>query len=310
MQAGEDINREDQVLDLIKVGKPISPEEIADQTGFSIAAVEDIIEEQMEDGRGITAIGDSFVKTRSVDGSQNPEEDDSDLLGDHFKIGIMSDAHLAAKEEKLEELHMMYDVYEAEGVKVVYNAGDITEGWGVYRGQEFEVKLPGQEEQIAYAIENYPRRPGIITKFITGNHDLRQYERGGVDPGRSISRERDDLIYLGPMAATVNLKDNVKMELLHPAGGLSYAISYKAQKYINNLTSEQLPDILVFGHYHTSFYMHYKDVHFLQAPCFKGQGLWEKRLGLNPTIGGWLVEGAIKDGVVSQFKPELHTFKE
>jgi hypothetical protein len=55
--------------------------------------------------------------------------------------------------------------------------------------------------------------------------------------------------------------------------------------------------------------MHYRNVNFIQAGCFKDAGIWEKRKGLNPSISGWVVEGKISDyGDVSQFKPELFNF--
>lgn len=108
----------------------------------------------------------------------------------------------------------------------------------------------------------------------------------------------------------MKLHNGAVMELLHPGGGMAYALSYKAQKFINNLNPEDIPEMMVWGHYHTSFYMHYRNVHFVQAPCFKGAGIWEKRLGLNPTIGGWLVEGKISEnGRIDRFKPELFRFQ-
>lgn len=66
--------------------------------------------------------------------------------------------------------------------------------------------------------------------------------------------------------------------------------------------------MMFWGHYHTAYYMYYRGIHFLQAPCFKTQGLWEKRLGLNPTVGGWIVDGRIKNGKITEFKPTLYTF--
>ena len=126
-----------------------------------------------------------------------------------------------------------------------------------------------------------------------------------MDVGVPIAQRRVDMNYLGQMAAYVHLPDGIVMEMIHPDGGGAYALSYKAQKYINNLAPEDVPELLVFGHYHCSFYMKYRNVHFLQAPCFKDAGTWEKRKGLNPTIGGWMVEATIDTGQISKFKPEL-----
>jgi hypothetical protein len=51
--------------------------------------------------------------------------------------------------------------------------------------------------------------------------------------------------------------------------------------------------------------MNYRGINFLQVPSFKGQGLWEKRQGLNPTIGAWLIDGQIIGNEIGMFKPNL-----
>lgn len=123
----------------------------------------------------------------------------------------------------------MYHIFKKEGVKIIIHAGDISDGYGVYRGQEFEVKCPGQDEQVEYVVKNYPKIKGLDTFFITGNHDLRMYEKGGIDIGHSISQQRKDLHYLGQVTAKVIMADDTTMEILHPDGSCSMALSYKAQ---------------------------------------------------------------------------------
>lgn len=240
-----------------------------------------------------------------------PNQEQYDLsrqLGNPFHFGMVSDTHLASKQERLHELNEMYHTFQREGVRVVIHCGDLTDGYGVYKGQEFEVKCAGQDQQVEYAVANYPKVAGIDTYFITGNHDLRQYEKGGIDVGKSISQQRPDLHYLGQMAAKITMAQGGTMEMLHPDGGVAYAMSYKAQRSINNLTPDNIPSIMAWGHYHGSFYMNYRGINFNQVPCFKGQGLWEKRLGLNPTIGGWIIDGQIQSGKVNRYKPTLFTY--
>lgn len=292
---------------LIKEKSPKPIEDLAGQLGVGVDVVHSTIDELREKGYGISENEGVMVRTKTA--HNGTVFDASQIIDKHFIFGIAGDSHLSSKKERTDELEAMYDIFKNEGVSTVFHPGDITEGVGVYRGQELEVKHYGQEAQIEYAVATYPKRDGVNTYFITGNHDLRAYERGGVDPGPSIERQRPDMGYLGQATAEVLLPNGVKMELLHPAGGISYALSYKAQKYINNLAPQDVPDLMVWGHYHTSFYMHYRNVHFMQAPAFKDAGIWEKRLGLNPTIGGWIVEGHITDyGDVDRFKPELFTF--
>ena len=292
---------------LKKERNPRPIEDIAEEIGVGVDFVRAGISSLKNQGYGIDDNGEMFIRSKT-----SPERDVFDLggiLSKDFKIGAISDPHLASKKERLEDLQATYEIFKSQGVSVVLNAGDITDGWGVYRGQEFEVKYFGQEEQIAYTVAKYPQVPGIITLFITGNHDLKQYEKGGVDPGVAISQQREDMKYLGQVYAKVRFPNGAMAELLHPGGGTAYALSYKPQRFINNLAPQDVPDIMVWGHYHTSFYMHYRNVNFIQAPCFKDAGIFEKRLGLNPTIGAWIIEGKISDqGNISKFKPELITF--
>jgi predicted phosphodiesterase len=264
--------------------------------------------EEIQRDNAETAVKAGVEITRNIIYPNQEEYDLSGRIGNPFKFGIISDTHLASKQERLHELDEMYEKFKQEGIDTVFHCGDIVDGYGVYRGQEFEVKVAGQDEQIDYAVAQYPKVEGIDTYFITGNHCLRQYERGGVDPGKPINQRRPDLKYLGQMKAKVRMADDTTMELLHPDGAVAYALSYKAQRAINNLTADNVPDIMAWGHYHTSFYMNYRDINFLQVPCFKGQGLWEARKGLNPTIGGWIVEGKIDDGTVTEFNPTLFKY--
>lgn len=292
------------VEDKLLKEKPQTPEQLAVSLGVGVDVVIGAIEHLKEQGYTFIEAGDTLIRSKVCNGGE--VFDHSKLHDRNLHFGVVSDTHLGSKKERLDSLNEVYDVFESEGVTVVYHAGDITDGIGVYKGQENEIKVYGQEAQVEYATEVYPKRDGIDTYFISGNHDMRQYEQGGADPGSTISRMRPDMKYLGQMTARVKLPEEIEMELLHPGGGGSYALSYKFQKYINALPPEQVPDIEVWGHYHTSFYMHYRNVHCLQAPSMKDAGIWEKRLGLNSTVGGWLVDGKISDqGNLSRFKPEL-----
>ena len=287
--------------------EPFKPEDIARELEVGAGVVTQMIEALQEEGYSFIKEGEYVV--RSKDKKDGDVFDASKLLDPmYLRFGVISDTHLSSKKERTEELEAIYDTFQSEGIHMVFHVGDVSDGVKIYRGQELEQLHFGQEEQIGYAVKTYPKREGVNTFAISGNHDLREYERGGVDPLVQIVSHRKDIKYLGQMSAEVKLAEGVKLELVHPDGGSAYALSYKAQRDINNRSPGELPDILCYGHFHTSFYMHYRGIHFLQTPCFKGQGNWEKRKGLNPTIGGWLVEGQIVGDRISQFKPELFTF--
>ena len=42
-------------------------------------------------------------------------------------IGIISDTHIGNENSALEELNIIYDIFEENGVEAVFHAGDITD---------------------------------------------------------------------------------------------------------------------------------------------------------------------------------------
>lgn len=218
---------------------------------------------------------------------------------EEFAFGIVSDTHLCSTHEKLDELHTFYSICKKSGVKFILHAGDIVAGWGMYKGQENEVKVFGAMAQAEYAIKNYPREEGISTYFITGNHCNSFYKTAGVDVGEIIS-QREDMVYLGQCGGEVII-NGVKFQLLHPDGGGAYALSYRGQKIAEQIASGKKPHVLILGHFHVANFFFYRNIHIFNAGAFEGQNLYLLRKGLNPAIGGWIckVKAGKKDPVIA-----------
>lgn len=294
--------------EVLKLKKEFTPRQIAESYNVKSDEVVRVIDLLIEEGFRFVNCDGTFIRSKSSEGQLS--FDASKLFKNgllHF--GVVSDTHLGSKFERLDALEVMYDRFQQAGIKTVFHVGDVTDGSRVYKGQEFEQNVLGQEAQIAYTIKNYPKRDGIQTIAIAGNHDLKMYEQSGADPMVQIARARKDITYIGQYSARVKMGDRVVMDMLHPMGNQCYAVSYKAQRAINAMSPEDIPNMLVFGHYHNSLYLNYRGVHFLQVPCFKDQSLqFEKRLGLTSNIGGWIVEGKSNGEVVREFQPRLVTF--
>jgi len=230
-------------------------------------------------------------------------------FGKKLKFGTVGDTHLCSKEQQITHLNTFYDICEKEGITEIYHTGDIVAGDGVYRGQRFETFYQSLDDQANYVIDHYPNRKKIKTHFITGNHDYSYFKQVGADIGKMIAREREDMIYLGRLGAYVELRENIKMHLLHPDGGGSYAKSYKPQKLIENYSSENKPNILLLGHFHTSMYFFTRNVHAFVTGCFEAQTPFLQRKGLHPEIGGWIVEIIpANDGSILRIKCEWIPF--
>ncbi len=209
------------------------------------------------------------------------------------KIGIVSDTHLGNKKARVDLLHKMYKIFEAEDVDLIIHAGDVTDGDGrVYKGQLNELKVYGFDETLDYLINEYPYSR-IKTYLITGNHDDSFIKSTGANIVKQATKYRDDFVYCGEDGARLKAP-NLVLEVVHGKGGNSYARSYKSQRQLEQMTDR--PDILIRGHHHISLFMPYLESVIVEAGCFQDQTNYEKRQGLYPQVGGWILEidGLIK----------------
>jgi len=210
-----------------------------------------------------------------------------------YKFGIVSDTHLVDKSCALDELHDFYKRCKREGVHDIVHAGDILSGMNVYKGQIVDLERYGIDEHLEFGLKNYPREEGIKTYFILGNHDLDYKNTAGIDIGKHLAK-RPDLIYVGMYDATLTL-NGITIGLHHGGGGASYALSYKLQKYVEKIGSDQKPQIYILGHYHGAFYMFYRNIHCFLPACFQKPTDLSVRFGLPNCVGGWIVEVEIAD---------------
>lgn len=226
-----------------------------------------------------------------------------------LKFAIMGDTQLGSKYAQISHLNAFYDLCKREGIKTVYHTGDITDGLKMRPGHEYELYNVSADEMRDGVVNLYPKRDGITTYFITGNHDASLYKHVGYDIGRAIAEKRDDLVYLGRDCAVVNLTPNCTLELRHPWDGTAYAISYKIQKMIESMESDSKPNILAVGHYHKAEYIFYRNVHALQTGCFQAQTPFTRGKGISVHLGGWIVTIHVKDdGTIERFGSEFIPF--
>ena len=225
-----------------------------------------------------------------------------------IKIAVIGDTHLGSKYTQFKHLNDFYDICKSEGVKDVYHVGDLTDGLKMRPGHEYELYVTSADDMIDDVIEKYPSRKGVITHFITGNHDASIYKHVGYDIGKTISERREDMNYLGRDCAVINLTSKCTLELRHPWDGTAYALSYKPQKMIEAMESDSKPNILAIGHYHKAEYLFYRNVHTIQTGSFQGQTPFTRGKGISVNLGGWIItiqvmrDGSIKS-IIPQFIP-------
>lgn len=215
-----------------------------------------------------------------------------------IRFGVVSDTHLGNKCQQLTFLRELYDMFDFEGIDMVYHSGDLSDGYYRTRpGHIYELidGKAGSDAQAEYIIDIYPKRNGITTQFITGNHDNTHIMNGGANIGKAISREREDMIYLGCDNAKIYLTPNCILELNHPMDGASYAISYTLQKLIDSMSGGEKPNILINGHHHKAMYLFYRNIHAFEAGTIQSQTPFMKGKKLSAHIGGWIIEAHVSE---------------
>jgi predicted phosphodiesterase/biotin operon repressor len=289
-------------------------EEIADQLDVSPKRVREAVEALRAGGYRIPDEQGNVIELQRVAPAKDSlhKLDPALLDGSVLRVGVVSDTHLCSNEEALAELHLAYDVFEREGVREVWHAGDFVAGVGIFRTQASEIKRHTFETQVDYLVEHYPRRRTIHTRGITGNHDIEgEFGRIGANPLIAAARKRDDIEYLGDYSAWIELPNGAWVHLLHGKGGMSYAYSYKAQKLVDGYPAGRKPALLIPGHWHVKGNICARNVEVLWPGCFEWRSKFLERLGLHPKVGFHILELTIgDDGSLVRFLPEWYSFYE
>lgn len=225
------------------------------------------------------------------------------IKGNTIRFGVVSDTHLGSRYCQNSFLKWFYGHIKKQGATFVLHSGDLVDGEGVYRGQEYEVHAHGFDEQLEYVVKNYPN--GLPTYFITGNHCLSFFEKkGGADIGKAIATRRSDMHYLGQLGAYVYF-GNVKAYLVHPSGSPPYAISYRGQKLVENMSTENKANLMILGHYHQAYSFFVRNTYLLGGGGFQGQTPFLRRKAVYPVIGGYFVEILQDSKGVARFRFEF-----
>lgn len=234
--------------------------------------------------------------------------------GDWHRFGLVGDTHLACKEERLSELHNFYDILAAEGITKVFHAGNPVDGYipKINGDSVYESSIDGQAQ---YFVDNYPKRDGITTYFITGDDHEGWWMKQGFNFGAYLQliaekSERKDLVYLGHVEADVELRAGklpTILKIQHPGGGSAYSRSYTGQKQVEAFEGGEKPSVLVQGHYHVSNYMSERNVYVISLPGFQDQTIFARKKRLRMEVGGAILEFKVnpKDGAITRCRLEF-----
>ncbi len=295
------------LTDLIK--RPVSRESLLAALNVTDRVLDAMLDDLEDEGYQLMRINDKVSLSKVPLAEKQTLE--LDWKGDKIiRFGLLSDTHIGSKYTQITHLHDAYDFFEREGITEIYHAGDITEGWGMRQGHEHECYIHGGDQFIEEVVRVYPKREGMTTHFITGNHDHSFIKKAGIDLGPKIADQRPDMNYLGQDTALIKMTDDCTMELMHPGGGSSYSISYRSQKIAESMEGGTKPNILAMGHFHKLEYLPvYRNIHIFQTGCIQAQTPWMRGKSLLAMTGYWLIEIRVDDcGQVNDVIPWLRPF--
>ena len=208
------------------------------------------------------------------------------------RFAALGDTHLGSKYEALDALHSFYSECVKRGVDLFLHCGNFVDGHKYLA----DVHTFGVANQAEYFLEHYPHYPGTSTYLITGSdHEGWALKTEGIDMGQYVcalahQQGRHDLTYAGYIEATLNV-GGFKVRLIHGGGGSAAAVSWAGQKIVDGLPPNEIPDVLLVGHYHKSVLIpNYRDCNIILVGAFQGQTPFMRTRNLRSDVGGWIVE--------------------
>lgn len=209
-----------------------------------------------------------------------------------------------------------YDIFLERGIKVVNHTGDVTNGAPKHfehnKGEVREFRATPLTNDV---ISMYPRRKGIVTHVISGDHDRWFLDAIGYDLMDPVAQIRRDIKYLGVQQGE---KESGKILTLlrHFNWGTSYARSYKPQQVIEGgllREVEQESDryrgkviCVLSGGGHVYCSMLYKGIIFILMPCLQGKTGFITGLGKLSDVGFIICSITYsKDGSLTKFRVEF-----
>src|SRR3990167_4721452 len=200
-------------------------EALSDKLDVGVSKIRDAVKKLEDEGKNVSVKG-GVELLGEVPPSEPTVIDVSKFGFKHFKFGATADNHLGSKYARLDVLNALFDIWQEQGVKEVYQCGNMIDGEARFNKMDLLVP-PGVNAQVDYFVENWPKREGVVTKFVTGDdHEGWYVQREGVNVGWMIEAKakevgRKDLIHLGYMEHDVILKSKEGfsvMRVIHAGG--------------------------------------------------------------------------------------------
>lgn len=221
------------------------------------------------------------------------------------KVLVTGDSHIGHSKFSEGWWYEMLTRAVGEGCEFMWHTGDILEGMSGRPGHVYELAHIGFEAQFDKAYKLFEECPFPV-RAITGNHDLWYMGKGdlGVNVGQRLQEALPSkFIHLGDEEAD-ELLGNIKVKLWHGRDGASYAYSYRCQKFVENLSDDEKPHILLSGHAHKGLFFNHRNINIIESGTTCAQTGFMRGKKMAAHTGYWIVEIVANEHGVSRIKPE------
>lgn len=240
---------------------------------------------------GVTFVHNRVRANSSVpllSGDEKGEDIFDKMQGNTVTFAVVSDTHFGSSMADKKNLNKFYDEIEARGITTVLHAGDLTDGYYPNRPTSIlEQYAHGFTEQLNDFTKDFPKKDGITTYFITGNHDHTFMRQGLANIGEVVEDIREDMVYLGHNFGRVYVAPKVSVSLIHPTDGVSQNFNKKIRDIIER-SPERRSDIMCIGHYHKLAMVEHRGVSGYIVPSFQKKTSFMADMGIESIVGGMI----------------------
>ena len=222
------------------------------------------------------------------------------IRGDRVRIGVISDTHFGSKFQQPTYLIEHLEYMRKRKVDLIVHAGDVTDGSvHMHPGFEYELWAHGVDAQIkaaAQVLTPAAARLKVPWYFIGGNHDASHTKSAGVDVVNWLCGQSEWFNYLAPEQGGSRNSvgwlrfGSLEVQVCHPHMGSAYALSYRPQKWIEQLAPENKPHLVLMGNFHKCLQLDYRNVFALLLPSFQAQSGWMASKGISSYVGSAVLE--------------------
>lgn len=222
-----------------------------------------------------------------------------DVDGDSFRFLYITDTHFGSKYTSHALWNLAIEEAEKRDVDAIFHGGDVSEGMSNRAGHVYELDAIGYDAQKEMSREKLSMTSKTIYA-IDGNHDRWFIKGNGALMVKDLSRELDNVVFLGHDQARLNV-NGLDIMMHHGEDGATYAISYRLQKIVESLPADDHPDVLLVGHSHDQAHVDYMGIEVVSGGCVQLQTPFMRGKRLKAAPGFTFIEVVHEAGEIKRF---------